>query len=260
LSLGSRQPLAVVVDAPMADVALKDAEPAASSSFSDDLEARLLQAASASGGEGDSNPNGDSHGNGGNGNGDGEGDDGGNGNNNGDGGNGDGDGDGLDDTKAEPSEELSLDDRLQGGRARRPSEEQSRTSAPHMTRAGAAGGRAGVGSPERERAEPPVLLFRVTVPQDNLLPVNLEFVSVFSNEAEVVYPPGVYLEQRKESVESLGQDAHGEYIMGKIVDVQPSNVGRTLASKGKGSAAAAGTGGGAAATAPASRLTTADQA
>jgi len=259
LSLGSRPTLAIVVDAPMADVALKDAEPAASSSFLDDLDARLLQAASGGGGEVDTNPNGDSNGNGGNSNGDGEGDDG-NGNKNGDRGHGDVDGDGLDDSKAEPSEELSLDERMAGGRLRRPSEEQARTSAPQMTRAGAAGGRAIESSPGKERAEPPVLLFRVTVPQDNLLPVNLDFLSVFPNEAEVVYPPGVYLEQRKESVESLGQDAHGEYIMGKIVDVQPSNVGRVLTSKGKGAAAASAPGSGAAAAAAASRLTTVDPA
>jgi hypothetical protein len=99
-------------------------------------------------------------------------------------------------------------------------------------------------SPTRDtaNAEPPLLLFRVAVQTETTLPVDIGFLSVYPEEKECVYPPGVYLEQRKESLETLARDADAEMVSAKVAEVAPSNVGRvTVKTKPTTGAAAATT-------------------
>jgi hypothetical protein len=89
-------------------------------------------------------------------------------------------------------------------------------------------------SPTRDQpAEPPILLFRLACPSDQVLPVDISIFAVHPAEHECVYPPGVYLEQRKEeAVELPGPNgAADEVYAAKIVEVQPSNVGRVAVKK-----------------------------
>lgn len=71
-----------------------------------------------------------------------------------------------------------------------------------------------------EKVEPPILLFRVAVPTELTLPVDVSTFSAFPDEAECLYAPGVHLEQRKEELAFLLPT-----IRCKIVEVLPSNVG-----------------------------------
>ena len=71
-----------------------------------------------------------------------------------------------------------------------------------------------------EKVEPPILLFRVAVPTELTLPVDVSAFSAFPDEAECLYAPGVHLEQRKEELHFLTPT-----IKCKIVEVLPSNVG-----------------------------------
>lgn len=89
-----------------------------------------------------------------------------------------------------------------------------------------------------ENAEPPLLLFRVAVQSDTALPIDIGFLSTFADERECVYPPGVYFEQRKEAVESLSRDEDAEEVAAKVVEVGPSNAGRTATIKKSVSASA----------------------
>jgi hypothetical protein len=85
-----------------------------------------------------------------------------------------------------------------------------------------------------EKVEPPILLFRVAVPTELTLPVDISAFSAFPDEAECLYAPGVHLEQRKEELGFLLPT-----VKCKIVEVLPSNVG-TKGHKLKSAGAAAG--------------------
>jgi len=67
-------------------------------------------------------------------------------------------------------------------------------------------------SPTQKRmdaADVPILLFKLQPTEVNV-PADLTFLSPTPEEAECVYPPGVYLEQRKETMEYVRIDqSHG---------------------------------------------------
>ena len=71
-------------------------------------------------------------------------------------------------------------------------------------------------------AEVPILLFKVRAETSEVSPADLSPFSVFVNEEEAVFPPGVYLEQHKETTEVLvgAADGGGELTV-KVVEVVP---------------------------------------
>ena len=77
-------------------------------------------------------------------------------------------------------------------------------------------------------------MLRVLTNEHNC-PVDLGFLSAFADRGEFLYPPGVYFEQRKESVEFWeGQD--GQRMDCKCVEVYPhlhraSGMGKGKAAK-----------------------------
>jgi len=99
-------------------------------------------------------------------------------------------------------------------------------------RASVAGGGADSGSPEgKANIELPVLMLRIVTTEETC-PVDLSFLSAFADRGESLYPPGVYFEQRKESVEFWeGED--GERHDCKSVEVSPHLVRTSGMGKGK---------------------------
>ena len=87
--------------------------------------------------------------------------------------------------------------------------------------------------------ELPVLLFRVVTTEENL-PVDVSSFSVSAGSGEYVYPPGVYIEQRKESPESLGTGDDGEDVACKVAEVAMHVTRASGMGKGAKPAATAG--------------------
>jgi len=73
-----------------------------------------------------------------------------------------------------------------------------------------------------ETSEVPLLLMRLRVPVTDTesMPTDISFLSVVAADHEWVYPPGVYLEQKKEWTEVIvGAGAEGEQT--KLIEVTP---------------------------------------
>ena len=66
--------------------------------------------------------------------------------------------------------------------------------------------------------ELPILLLRFT-PTEDEVPADLSFLAVDASQAESVYPPGTWLEQRKETSEWFSPSSSTERIEAKLVDV-----------------------------------------
>lgn len=81
----------------------------------------------------------------------------------------------------------------------------------------------------------PTLLLRL-VTADDTSPVDIGFLSPFSSSAESFYPPGLYLEQRKESMDVLS-GVDGDDVHCKVVEIAP-HVHR-VSGMGKGAKTAA---------------------
>ena len=101
----------------------------------------------------------------------------------------------------------------------------------------------GVG--KREKDEIPVLLMKLVASE--VMPVDIGFLATSPDEQEVVYPPGAYLEQRREYNEMLGSsDDAEEGVPCKCVEVAP----HVLRASGMGKGKRAGGAGGATAAVP----------
>ena len=92
--------------------------------------------------------------------------------------------------------------------------------------------------------ELPVLLMRI-VATDQTVPIDITGFSVSAApggaELEFVYPPGAYIEQRKESPENLGAGEDGEEVACKVAEVavhvtRPSGMGKGAKSSTAGGA------------------------
>lgn len=72
----------------------------------------------------------------------------------------------------------------------------------------------------KQKSDPPALLFRVVTTEETM-PVDLAFLTVFPQEAEWFYPPGMVLEKRTEWKDLLGVDEDGEKIECTMVELAP---------------------------------------
>ena len=81
-------------------------------------------------------------------------------------------------------------------------------------------------SMDREKGELPVLMLKVVT--STTVPVDFGFVTVFPASHMYVFPPCIYMEQRREVTEFLGMSASGEEVQCKVVEVLPSLQGRGL--------------------------------
>ena len=86
------------------------------------------------------------------------------------------------------------------------------------------------GKKKVDPSEIPIVLFKLH-PGEAAVPCDLSFLSPTPDDAECVYPPGVYLEQRKEATEYL-RLPDGTDMQGKIVECQV-HLYRPFGPKGK---------------------------
>lgn len=98
---------------------------------------------------------------------------------------------------------------------------------------------------QMQKSEPPVLLFRIN-PAQSVPPANLNFLAVFPEETEWVYPPGVILENRLAWKDTLGENDDGERVECTIVEVLPCLQRKDEGKKKSGGVAAGGNAEGAA--------------
>ena len=73
---------------------------------------------------------------------------------------------------------------------------------------------------QRQKEELPVLMFKLLTTEETC-PVDLSFLTAFPTRAEYFYPPGLYWEQRKESVEFWDHGNDGERLDCKCIEVVP---------------------------------------
>jgi len=97
----------------------------------------------------------------------------------------------------------------------------------------------------KKTADLPARLFKIIMGNEETMPVDLSAFCVHSNENEWFYPPGIYLEHRREVNESVGSDEEtGEELYSKALDValrlpRPAGIKAPKGKEKEGSGAAA---------------------